>query len=43
MNDGINAQWYSLEYTTVNKIVTVVAQLGRDAIQKELEVWRDRK
>ena len=28
MNNGINAQWCSLEYMTVHKIATVAEQLG---------------
>ena len=38
VNDGINAQWCSLEYTTVDKIVTVVAQLGRGALLAKVDI-----
>ena len=38
VNDGINAQWCSLEYTTVDKIAMVVAQLGRGALLAKVDV-----
>ena len=38
VNDGINAQWCSLEYTTVDKIAMVVAQLGRGALLAKVDI-----
>ena len=38
MNDGINAQWCSLEYTTVDKIAMVVAQLCRGALLAKVDI-----